>query len=92
MVLKLALIIAAIAILITLGTIAVYQSGRGTPNVQDKDSLVEIARQTKAKGHDKARISGWIIDYGGENMSLDWRSEEVFGIYRRANRKQEFCS
>jgi hypothetical protein len=70
MVLKLALAIAAIAILTTLGVRA-YYPGRGTPNVQSKEflvergSLVEIAQRKKAEGQDKARISGLIIDYGG---------------------------
>lgn len=71
MVLKLALAIAAIAILITLGMKAVYHPSRGTPSWQEKDSLVEIARQKKAEGQDKARVSGLTIDYGGADMELD---------------------
>ncbi len=71
MVLKLVLAIAAIAILTTLGIRAVYYSGRGTPSVQDKNSLVEIARRKKAEGQDKATVSGLIIDYGGAGMDLD---------------------
>lgn len=76
MVLKLALAIAAVAILTTLGIKAVYYPGRNTPNVQSKKSLVErgplveIARRKKADGQDKATISGLIIDYGGEGMEL----------------------
>lgn len=71
MVLKLALAIAAVAILTTLGMKAAFYPGRGTPSVQGKDSLVEIARRKKAEGQDKARVSGLIVDYGGSGMELD---------------------
>ncbi len=71
MVLKLALAIAAIAILTTLGIRAVYYPVGGRPSVQRNDSLVEIARGKKAEGQDKARVSGLIIDYPGAGMDLN---------------------
>ena len=72
MVLRLALAMAAIAILIVLGMKGfVYHQGRAAASWQEKDSLVEVARRKKAEGQDKATVSEVRIDYAGANMNLD---------------------
>ena len=72
MVLRLALAIAAIAILIVLGMKGfVYHQGRAAASWQEKDSLVEVARRAKAEGQDKATVSELRIDYAGADIEPD---------------------
>jgi hypothetical protein len=69
---KLIAAVACIVCLIALGAMGLRhnrQKGQAAASWQT-GSLVEIARRAKAEGQDKARVSGYIFDYG-EDMNLD---------------------
>lgn len=71
MVLKLILVIVAIAFLVALGVrTVVYQPSRTIAVVQGNDSVVGLARRQKAIGQTKGTVSEVRMDYAGSSIDL----------------------